>query len=180
MFDIGWTELLVIGVVALIVVGPKDLPGIFRTLGRFTAKARGMAREFQRAMESAADETGMKDVAKDLKSATSAKNLGLDTLKDAATKFESWDPRRTAPAKPDSAKPDATKAGAPKPDAVAKVESGAAAMGDETRALAEAQAAKRAERAAEAAARRAAAKPDAAEPAADTATEPAAEKKAET
>ena len=54
MLDIGWSELLVIGVVALIVVGPKDLPVMFRTLGRFTAKARSMAREFQRAMDDAA------------------------------------------------------------------------------------------------------------------------------
>ncbi len=55
MFDIGWTELLVIGIVALIVVGPKDLPLMFHALGQFTAKARGMAREFQRAMEDAAE-----------------------------------------------------------------------------------------------------------------------------
>ena len=67
MFDIGFIELLVIGIVALIVVGPKDLPGMFRTLGRFTAKARGMAREFQRAMNDAADELGMKDAASTLK-----------------------------------------------------------------------------------------------------------------
>ncbi|PHQ96383.1 MAG: twin-arginine translocase subunit TatB [Marinosulfonomonas sp.] len=92
MFDIGWTELMVIGVVALIVVGPKDLPGMFRTLGRFTAKAKKMAREFTRAMEDAADESGVGDLAKDLKGMTSAKNLGLDTLKDAATNFEKWDP----------------------------------------------------------------------------------------
>lgn len=98
MFDIGLTELLVIGVVALIVVGPKDLPGMFRTLGRFTAKARSMAREFSRAMEQAADETGVGDMAKDLKKMTSAKSLGLDAMKDAATKFEEWDPMNKTPA----------------------------------------------------------------------------------
>lgn len=99
MFDIGWTELLLIGIVALIVIGPRDLPEMFRTLGRFTAKARGMAREFQRAMEQAANETGVKDVAKDIKTATSTRNLGLDAVKDAATRFEKWDPLKNA-AKP--------------------------------------------------------------------------------
>jgi len=92
MFDIGWTELLVIGIVALIVVGPKDLPGMFRTLGRFTGKAKGMAREFQSAMNEAADQAGVKDVADDLKAATSKKGLGLDVLDDVASKFEDWDP----------------------------------------------------------------------------------------
>ena len=56
MFDIGGLELLVIGVIALIVVGPKDLPGMFRTVGQFVGRMRGMAREFQRSMEAAADE----------------------------------------------------------------------------------------------------------------------------
>lgn len=92
MFDIGWSELLLIGIVALIVVGPKDLPGMFRTLGRFTARARQMGREFSRAMEEAAKETGVKDVADDLKTATSKKNLGLDALEQAADKFEKWKP----------------------------------------------------------------------------------------
>lgn len=87
MFDIGMVELLVIGVVALIVVGPKDLPGMFRTLGKFTAKARGMAREFQRSMEDAADESGVGDIAKDLKKATSMKNMGLDGVKSAVKDF---------------------------------------------------------------------------------------------
>ena len=95
MFDIGWTELLVIGIVALIVVGPKDLPGMFRTLGRFTARAKSMGREFTRAMDEAARDSGVKDVADDLKSATSKKSMGLDTLEQAAEKFEKWKPHQT-------------------------------------------------------------------------------------
>ena len=65
--DIGWSELLLIGIVALIVIGPEDLPDMFRQLGRFTAKIRAMGREFSRAMEQAAKDTGVSDVAKDLK-----------------------------------------------------------------------------------------------------------------
>ena len=103
MFDIGMTELLVIGIVALIVVGPKDLPGMFRTLGRFTGKMRSMAREFQRAMEDAADESGMRDIGKDLKGYSNPKKYGLDKLNEAADSFEKWDPMK-APAKPGAAK----------------------------------------------------------------------------
>jgi sec-independent protein translocase protein TatB len=94
--DIGFFELLVIGVVALIVIGPKDLPEVFRTLGRFTGKLRGMAREFQRAMEQAGDATGARDIARDLKTMTSPASTGLDKLKSAADKFEKWDPIKNA------------------------------------------------------------------------------------
>jgi sec-independent protein translocase protein TatB len=93
MFDIGWTELLVIGVVALIVVGPKDLPKMFHTLGQVTAKAKGMAREFQRAMEDAAKDSGMKDVARDLRKAGSLKEMGLDGL-DKLSGAKQWDPNK--------------------------------------------------------------------------------------
>lgn len=92
MFDIGWTELMVIGIVALIVVGPKDLPGMFRALGKFTAKARRMARDFQRAMEEAADESGIREAAADLKGMTNPRKMGLDALNEAAEKFEKWEP----------------------------------------------------------------------------------------
>lgn len=92
MFDIGMTELMVIGIVALIVVGPKDLPGMFRTLGRFTARARGMAREFTRAMEDAAKDSGVSDVSKTIKGVANPKKMGLDALNSAADSFEKWDP----------------------------------------------------------------------------------------
>ena len=67
MLDLGWTELLVIGVVALIVVGPKDLPLLFRNVGKFVGKAKGMAREFSSAMNQAADDAGVKDIQKTIK-----------------------------------------------------------------------------------------------------------------
>jgi sec-independent protein translocase protein TatB len=100
--DLSWSELLVVGIVALIIIGPKDLPGMFRELGRFTAKIRAMGREFSRAMEQAAKETGVKDVADDLRNVTSAKSMGLDAVKTAADKFEKWDPLKNAakPTKP--------------------------------------------------------------------------------
>lgn len=94
MFDLGWAELLVIGIVALIVVGPKDLPGMFRTLGRFTGKIRRMAREFQRAMDDAADQTGMKETASDLRKMTDPSKMGMDKIKEAAKSFEDYDPSK--------------------------------------------------------------------------------------
>jgi sec-independent protein translocase protein TatB len=95
MFDIGMSELLIIGIVALIVVGPKDLPGMFRTLGRFTAKIKAMGREFSRAMENAADEVGVNDIKDSLNAAANPKKFGLDKLKDVASDFENWDPMKT-------------------------------------------------------------------------------------
>jgi sec-independent protein translocase protein TatB len=51
MFDISWTEFLLIGVVALIVIGPKELPAVMRTIGQWTRKIRTMAADFQRQFE---------------------------------------------------------------------------------------------------------------------------------
>jgi sec-independent protein translocase protein TatB len=150
MFDIGWTELVVIGVVALIVIGPRDLPEMFRTLGRFTAKLRSMSRDFSRAMEAAAKESGVQDVARDLKSATSAKSMGLDAVKDAASRFEKWDPLKNA-AKPTNpaavgARPTPTTTPAPAAAPVVAetaaaqtvaTEKVAATVGPETKALAQ-------------------------------------------
>lgn len=84
MFDIGGLELIVIGIVALIVVGPKDLPGMFRTAGKFMGRMRGMAREFQRSMEDAADQSGLKEATKDLRGMN---DLGLNSATKSAQNF---------------------------------------------------------------------------------------------
>lgn len=80
MLDIGMSEMVVIGIVALIVVGPKDLPQMFRKVGNFVGKARGMARDFQNAMHEAADQSGVNDIKSSFDQATSLKDLGLDNL----------------------------------------------------------------------------------------------------
>lgn len=132
MFDLGWTELLVIGIVALIVIGPKDLPGMFRTLGRFTAKARNMARDFQRAMDEAADEAGVKEVTKGLKDAANPRKMGLDALNDAADKFEKWDPSKDT-AK-DAPGPETAQLTEERAEQAAKIREAAAKKAEERRA----------------------------------------------
>ncbi len=64
MFDISWTEFLLIGVVALIVIGPKELPAVLRTLGQYTRKVRSMAAEFQSQFQEAMREAEMADLKK--------------------------------------------------------------------------------------------------------------------
>jgi len=83
MFGLGWSEMLVVGVVALIVIGPKDLPQVFRAVGEFTGKARGMAREFSRAMNDAAKDSGLNDVTNTLNAARNPTNYGVNKIKEA-------------------------------------------------------------------------------------------------
>ena len=102
MFDIAWGEFLVIAVVALIVIGPKELPAVLRAIGQWTTKIRRMAAEFQGQFQEALREAEMADLKKE-----------VDNLNDAAKGFTSqfddplnlkeatkWEP------KPDAAKPD--------------------------------------------------------------------------
>lgn len=104
MFEIGWTEMLVIAVVMIVVVGPKDLPRMLRTFGRTTAKLRSMAGDFQKQFNEALKEAELDDVKKSVESLRSLdpaaeirKQLnpfeqaaadvrsGLDSLKPTAT-----------------------------------------------------------------------------------------------
>src|SRR6266850_68074 len=78
MFDIGWSELVVIAVVALIAIGPKELPGVLRMVGQWMAKARKMAGEFQGQFQEAMREAEMADLKKT-----------FDEVKEAATGFGS-------------------------------------------------------------------------------------------
>ncbi len=92
MFDLGLTELLLIGIVALIIVGPKDLPVLFRRVGEFVGRMKGMAREFTSAMNDAADEAGVKDVAKTMRAATNPIKTGLDKVGKTTKEFTNFDP----------------------------------------------------------------------------------------
>ena len=64
MFEVGWTEMLVIAIVMIVVVGPKDLPNMLRTFGRTTAKLRAMAADFQKQFNEALKEAELDDVKK--------------------------------------------------------------------------------------------------------------------
>jgi len=88
MFDISWSEFLLIGVVALIVIGPKELPAVMRTLGQWTRKVRGMASEFQSQFQEAMREAEMTDLKKEVDDlAQDVRNY--DPLKDVREHVES-------------------------------------------------------------------------------------------
>lgn len=72
MFDIGWGELIVIGVVALIAIGPKELPGVLRTVGHWVGKMRRMANEFQGQFQEALREAELADLKKHFDDAANA------------------------------------------------------------------------------------------------------------
>jgi sec-independent protein translocase protein TatB len=67
MLDIGWSEMLVIAVVAIVIIGPKDLPRTLRIVGRWIGKARAMAREFQNSLDDIARESELDEIKKQIK-----------------------------------------------------------------------------------------------------------------
>jgi sec-independent protein translocase protein TatB len=125
MFDIGWSELVVIAVVALIAIGPKELPAVLRTVGQYMGKIRRMASEFQGQFQEAMREAEMADIKKSMDEMTDAAKgitdsvTGFDPLADVKKEVESFSadplgtntaaasPEAVAPATPAPLSPDA-------------------------------------------------------------------------
>ncbi len=90
MFDIAWSELALIAAVALIVIGPKDLPRVMRNLGQWTRRARGMAAEFQRNLDDMMREAELDEIRKEVEKVSPTdfkagleKMVGADGIKEA-------------------------------------------------------------------------------------------------
>jgi sec-independent protein translocase protein TatB len=112
MFDIGWSELLVIGVVAIIVVGPKDLPKLMRGIGHYAGKLRRSAADFQRQFEEAMRESEVPELRKAIESVQSEPPVDLKAPIDQPIML----PKPDAKAEPSPAKPkQARKPGPAKP-----------------------------------------------------------------
>jgi sec-independent protein translocase protein TatB len=99
MFDIGYTELLVIAVVALIVIGPKDLPRVMRTVGQWIGQARGMARHFRSGVDTMMREAELEEMEKKWRE-ENARIMGEHPA------VQGWTPATALP-EPDAMNPDA-------------------------------------------------------------------------
>ncbi|HEV3242763.1 MAG TPA: Sec-independent protein translocase protein TatB [Methyloceanibacter sp.] len=114
MFDIGWSELLVIAVVAIIVVGPKELPRLMRTFGHYVGKLRRMAADFQRQFEEAVRDSEIDEVRKAMQDFhAQASDMNLSAAVDKPLMVPK-------PAPPASAPAEAAPAPKPKPKPRAK------------------------------------------------------------
>src|SRR6476469_1218729 len=91
MFEIGWGELLIIGIVALIAIGPKELPGVLRTLGQWMSKLRRRASEFQSQLHEAMREAELADLKKQVDDMTSQAQsyANFDPVSEVRKEFES-------------------------------------------------------------------------------------------
>lgn len=114
MFDIGWSELVVIGIVALIAIGPKELPGVLRSMGQWMGKIRRMSAEFQGQFQEALREAEVADLKKQAEDLTGS-------VSSTVSSFTHFDPLATPPA--DTSSTDTSLASAdapPAPDAAAQ------------------------------------------------------------
>ncbi|ASY62833.1 Twin-arginine translocation protein TatB [Sinorhizobium sojae CCBAU 05684] len=105
MLDIGWTELVVIAIVLIVVVGPKDLPPMLRAFGRMTAKMRGMAGDFRRQFDEALREADLDDVRRTISDAqslnpTTALRDAMNPLRQLGNEIKSDLQKAATPDKP--------------------------------------------------------------------------------
>ena len=119
MFDIGWSELLVIGIVALIAIGPKELPGVLRAVGTYMGKIRRMASEFQGQFQEAMREAEMADLKKSVDEMTDSATKSFtdfDPIGSVRKEIDSFtaDPSATTPA-PETVSPEAAASSTPAP-----------------------------------------------------------------
>lgn len=131
MFEIGWSELLLIGIVALIAIGPKELPTVLRTLGQWMSKLRRMASEFQSQFQEAMREAEMADLKKQVDEMTSQAQsyASFDPVSEVKRELESTQQQiesamvdtagAATPSSPVAAEPSASPAGAALPAAPA-------------------------------------------------------------
>jgi sec-independent protein translocase protein TatB len=106
MFDIGWSELLVIAVIAIVVVGPKELPKLMRSIGHYGGKLRRAAGDFQRQFEEAMRESEIEEVKKAIESVqieTPSLDLKAPIEKPVMLPKPAPGPQIEAPAKPKAA-----------------------------------------------------------------------------
>ena len=116
MLDIGWSEMAVIAILALIVIGPKDLPRVMKTMGHWVRKARAVTREFQSSVDEMIREADLEDARKAVQGAKSMNpgKMIADTVDPTGTVTEEMrdiereaskrDDNSTEPAKTASAK----------------------------------------------------------------------------
>jgi sec-independent protein translocase protein TatB len=130
MFDISWGKLVIIGVVALIVIGPKELPAVLRTLGQWMTKIRRMASEFQGQFQDAMREAEMTDLKKQFDDTTSSLRSTFDTT-DIKNELEKMiqDPTATSPPASTSAATPPSDPTAPQPETPATAPTDPVALG---------------------------------------------------
>jgi len=141
MFDIGWGELIVIGVVALIAIGPKELPGALRAMGHYMGKIRRMAADFQNQFQEAMREAEMADLKKQVDTLTSSFDPIESVRKDVESAVADKPPSALTTPDPGAASTvasDAPSAYAPDTKAVEAPPTEPAATADSGQALADA------------------------------------------
>ncbi len=118
MFDIGWSELLLVAILAIVFVGPKDLPRLMRTIGVYVGKARRMMAEFQQAFEDLARDSELDDLRREISELKRQTQAPLTNIRNTIEK--------PAAAKPASAEPSLQPV--PSPEEIERLEDGTPAV----------------------------------------------------